>query len=356
MPSIYPKRGYLWLSWYEKGRREQHPIIDPATGGKLKDTRENRRYARNIILSKTLELKTPRTETISLDLAIEKFLHHLIVNKDTYSDYKKRLYDFRNEIGIKEIQSINQDDITKFDKLLRERRIIKRVNKKEKELMPLRETTIIDYWRDIYSFFKYCQECGWIKKIPFERKKRVKRIEPIKKVIPLVLMKKLFDEIKNNEKHYRTLKLLALTGLRPIEAAALTWEKIDFNNNVIMVDNSKARREDLIPLSGNRFSDAMREFLLSFRQDSGKVLGYKNENGFRHINDRLQKIIGRQYTIYDLRRTFCTNLLLSGVDIKSVQKIMRHKDPNTTLRHYAYVELLRAGNELEKLPNEYLLF
>lgn len=357
MPSYYPKRGELWLSWYSNGRREQHPIADPVTGGNLKDTRENRRYAKDVVLKKTLELKSSKSKIITLEIAVIKFNGQLNVKVKTLKDYEKRLFLFRDTIGPgKKVNEITRDNIAHFERELRSRRIVKRINKTEKKEVPLSETTISDYWRDIYSFLKYCKECDWIEKIPFERKKKVKKIKTIKRVIPIVLMKKLFDEIRNEEKHYRTYKLLALTGLRPIEAAALTWEQVDFLNDRIIIDNTKVNREDIFPLRGNVYSEAVREFLWGFKQESGKVLGYKNVHAFRFLNDKLKKIIGNQYTLYDIRRTFCTNLLLEGADIYSVQKLMRHKDIQTTLEHYTFIEMIKIGSNLDRIYELYKSF
>ena len=357
MPSIYPKRGCLWISWYNKnGSREQHPIPDPVTGGNLKDTRENRRYAKDVVLKKSLELKAPQPQTISLEIAVNKFLDQLNVKYWTHFVYKQRLKDFSDCIGPGTLlKNISDEEITKFDKNLRSRTIARKINGERKEV-GLKEITISDYFRDVYSFFKYCKEKEWIKKIPFERRKRVKKIQTVKQVIPLILMKKLFVEIKSNKKHYRTLKLLAITGLRPIEAVNLTWEQVDFHLNRIIIDNTKVNREDTYPLAGNKYSDIVRKFLWSFHQDTGLVLGYNGKEGLKWINKKLKKIIGSQYTIYDIRRTFCTNLLLGGVDPKTVQILMRHKDIKTTLEHYTFVEMLRIGMSLEKLPAEYWEF
>jgi integrase len=330
----------------------QRAIIDPLNGGKLKDTRTNRRLAKDIVLRKSLELKIPATQSITLSAAIDKFIEQLNVKYWTHFVYKQRLTDFAKAIGPDiPLTSITDEEITKFDKSLRSR-IIKRNGKET----GLKEITISDYFRDVYSFLKYCKEKEWIKKIPFERRKRVRKIHTVKQVIPLQLMKKLFNEIKSNEKHYRTLKLLAITGLRPIEAVNLTWEQVDFHNNRIIIDNTKVNREDTYPLSGNKYSLHVRKFLWSFKKDSGLVLDYNGKEGLKWINKKLKKIIGNQYTIYDIRRTFCTNLLLGGVDPKTVQILMRHKDIKTTLEHYTFVEAIRVGMSLEKLPEEYWLF
>lgn len=356
MASFYPKRGELWISYYEGGKRYQHAILDPETGFNLKDNRQNRKYAKEFALKKTTEQKSIKIKIVSLDYAIKSFLDQLVVNKDTLGDYEYRLNLFASQVGKdRELRAITDDDINIFEKYIRNKKINKWKDK-EKIEVSLSETTISDYWRDIYGFFKYSREKEWIKKIPFERKKKVRKFQTIKRVIPISLMLKLFEEIKSNEKHYRVFKLLALTGFRPIEAANLTWENVDFLNNRIVFENTKVGREDIFPLSGNTYSEAVREFLWSFKQDTGKVLGYTNVNGFRFLNKRLKEIIGEQYTIYDIRKTFCTNLLLNGADIYSVQKLMRHKDIKTTLEHYTYIDMIKIGSNLDKIHDIYKQF
>lgn len=49
------------------------------------------------------------------------------------------------------------------------------------------------------------------------------------------------------------------------------------------------------------------------------------------IDKRCENLSFERFTPHDLRRSFATNLLSSGVDVFTVQKLMRHANINTTL-------------------------
>ena len=65
---------------------------------------------------------------------------------------------------------------------------------------------------------------------------------------------------------------------------------------------------------------------------------------------RACKKAGIQITLHDLRRFRCTQWLLSGVDVRTVQELMGHSDIQTTMRYAGYVSshALRSIREAQK--------
>ena len=57
-------------------------------------------------------------------------------------------------------------------------------------------------------------------------------------------------------------------------------------------------------------------------------------------------------TPHTFRHTFCTRLVLSGMDVKSVQYIMGHRTLNTTLSIYTHIKELNALEEFDKRINK----
>jgi site-specific recombinase XerD len=68
------------------------------------------------------------------------------------------------------------------------------------------------------------------------------------------------------------------------------------------------------------------------------------------IDKRCENLRFERFTPHDLRRSFATNLLSSGVDVFTVQKLMRHANINTTLIYD------RRGEETKKAAIEMLPF
>ena len=52
---------------------------------------------------------------------------------------------------------------------------------------------------------------------------------------------------------------------------------------------------------------------------------------------------------YMLRHTFCTRMILGGIDLKTVQIIMGHANAETTMRVYANVTKVQAQNEMMRM-------
>ena len=57
-------------------------------------------------------------------------------------------------------------------------------------------------------------------------------------------------------------------------------------------------------------------------------------------------------TCHMLRHTFCTRMILGGIDLKTVQIIMGHADAETTMRVYANVTKAQAQNEMMRMEGK----
>ena len=58
------------------------------------------------------------------------------------------------------------------------------------------------------------------------------------------------------------------------------------------------------------------------------------------INNNIKKVAkkrGIKFTLHALRHTYTTNLVKSGVDVKTAQELLRHSNFNTTMSIYAHV-------------------
>lgn len=149
------------------------------------------------------------------------------------------------------------------------------------------------------------------------------------------------DEYKNDTIG-QLVKFLILTGARRSEALTAKWEDIDFNNKVWRkpAKNSKTKlappvsiSKDVINLLNNMKASSLEGYIFKSAVTPDKPI-----NDFRKsFNTIMAKADIKDITPHDLRRTFGTQLLLSGVDIFTVSKLLGHESVKTTESHYAFL-------------------
>lgn len=146
------------------------------------------------------------------------------------------------------------------------------------------------------------------------------------------------------------IKFAFYTGLRRGELFSLTWNNVDIDNKRIFLYDTKGGKNESIIITDNAL-----QVLLSIRDKCGDdSFVFPSKNGGRR-NDikKLWKRIKTKANIrseirfHDIRHTFGT-LATATIPVKVVQKMMTHKNIQTTLR-YAHIqeqELIDAANNL----------
>lgn len=197
-----------------------------------------------------------------------------------------------------------------------------------------------------------------------------------------------FLEFIKGDKHfsiyYEGICILFKTGLRISEFCGLTFDDIDFKNHYISVDHQLQRKrnmeyiiEDTKTDSGTRLVPMTAEVercfkhIISNRKKpkiepmiDGKVgFLYLDKNGmpmvalhwekyFQHIREKYNSIYKIQLpdiTPHVARHTFCSNMAKSGMNPKTLQKIMGHSDIGVTLNTYTHVDFNDMKEEMQRV-------
>jgi len=145
------------------------------------------------------------------------------------------------------------------------------------------------------------------------------------------------------------MKLAFFSGMRRGELFRLTWNDVDFDNGFIHLRDPKGGKDEIIPMN----EQARKVLARQPRSDSPYI--FPGQNGSqraevrRSVNriKREAKLPEDFRPLHGLRHTYASLLASSGqADLYSIQHLLRHKDPQTTMR-YAHLRdeaLKRTSN------------
>lgn len=158
----------------------------------------------------------------------------------------------------------------------------------------------------------------------------------------------------------RIIILGAAFGLRvgPSELFSLTWDKIDLEGGIVRIDTSKKNprypwrevpiKDELKPLFFNWLKEDSRNglsYLITYR---GKPIHSIHSSWLRALK---KAGIDRRIRPYDLRHSFASELISSGVDVGTVAQLLNHSSPNMLFKYYQYVETKQKKRAVELLPS-----
>ena len=153
--------------------------------------------------------------------------------------------------------------------------------------------------------------------------------------------------------------VMADTGLRPGEGAGLQWADVDCANRELHVQRSiagdrkvkltKTERPRTVDLSARlvtalraRQEELEKEALLAGEDPSPWLFPSRVDRPLspnvmgRSFREVRQAAGLPHFTLYDLRHTFATHLLMEGADLLYVSYQLGHAKPTTTLLYYAH--------------------
>ena len=133
--------------------------------------------------------------------------------------------------------------------------------------------------------------------------------------------------------HMKPVVICALhTGMRRGEILNLKWDDLDLKQCILFVRDSKNGEKREIPIChvlASIFRELPRksDFVFSFN-DGRRML--RAREGFEKAVKRAGIL---NFTFHDLRHTFASHLVMSGVDLLTVKELLGHKSINMTLRY-----------------------
>jgi len=122
------------------------------------------------------------------------------------------------------------------------------------------------------------------------------------------------------------------TGLRSAEQYHLEWPNVDFVRNVIRIVRPKGGKDQHVPINAEARKALAR---LKAMAPKSELVCPANDYD-QHRNWWLDVLFAagiNDFRWHDLRHTFASRLVMSGVDIFTVCRLLRHKGVQTTMRY-----------------------
>jgi len=136
---------------------------------------------------------------------------------------------------------------------------------------------------------------------------------------------------------FRPILVTALhTGMRKGEILKLRWSDVDFNNSIITIQESKSGKKRMLPMD-----DTVCETLkvLPSRFKKGYVFPSPMGEGKplydcrKQFSNAVKQADIHNFRFHDLRHTFASHLVMSGVDLMTVKELLGHATLTMTMRY-----------------------
>lgn len=137
------------------------------------------------------------------------------------------------------------------------------------------------------------------------------------------------------------VKTLSLTGIRVSELCDLELANVDLQKQIIYVRNAKGGKDINIPIAESLLPD-LKRYVEEDRPDveTDNFFALEKSGGLspQYINRILRETIDKlawdkDITAHSMRRSFATNLIRQGANIKDVSALLNHTDLRTTSQY-----------------------
>ena len=196
------------------------------------------------------------------------------------------------------------------------------------------DSTLHAHARSVRAMLRFAEERGLIDRAPRLRMPRVPKARPA--VLSLDDFRKLLG-VCRSPRDRALLLLLADSGVRRAEAAALRWRDVDLASGRLRVVEGKGRK-DRLSMVGPATRAVLRELREARGDDASRAVFQLTAWGVGEVFDRLGRRAGIRVSPHALRRFFAVGWLRNAGDLRSLQLLLGHQSISTTERYLALAD------------------
>ncbi len=304
---------------------------------------------RNEILTKqrlgeeppTIALKKRANKANTIDKLFDYYYEHKKLHNKHIEADKAAYYNHMSSIfGDISVDRLTIEDVIKFQSL---------------KIQNYSPKTVNNFTSQLSTIIQYAINNSRIKNID----NIVKKVDPLQvdntreQYLNLKEIDKLYKKVKEDEELYIFTKLLLNTGARLQGAYNISFKDIDFSNNIVTIKDFKYGdtyktfiSDNLASLLTQRFKGNDNQLFKRSQVQLQKLLAKKLNDLFNtkiDKSDRKNRIV-----VHTLRHTFASHLAINGTPIFTIQRLMNHKDINSTMR-YAKLSKESGRDSIEQL-------
>lgn len=307
-------RGKIWyIDTCYKGKR-----VRRAVGPDKKEAiKVLKKIEAELIENKWLDIK--REHKIKFSEVNKEFLEkYSKVNKRSWKRDQLSISHLDKFFGNKYIYEIKEKDIEEY--------------KKERLLTGIKHSTLNRELACLKTILNKAKEWGYIEQAP-----KIKLFKENNQRVRYLTEEEEEKLLKIAPEPLKSMIIIALnTGMRQGEILNLKWRDIDLNEGIIIIQDSKSKEKRIIYMN-----DTTKGVFLNLLSFGGKEFVFENKNGGKYTKDYITHLFGKivkqagikDFRFHDLRHTFASRLVMSGVNLKTIQELLGHKDYRMSLRY-----------------------
>jgi integrase/recombinase XerD len=319
----YPAGSY-YLSWYEGTKQIRLAVGKEVAGALQARERKEAELRANNAGVKIADTNENGKKTLAV--AVAEYLEDTKLNKKpkTIAAYTTSLNYFTESCHKVYVTDIDRRDLLKFSAFLRD----------QKGQSP---RSVANKFENVMSFLK----ASGIHKL-VSKNDRPQYTEEEPEIYEQEELDALFKACDEDERIW--FKFFLMTGMREQETMYTYWSDVSFNQMKVRVSHKpdrgwtpKAYRERSIPLNPE-----LAELLKARKSKAGNcplVFPTSGCNVKMNFLDDLKAVAERaglnkeNFWLHKFRATFATRCLWAGIDLRTVQSWLGHKDMESTMRY-----------------------
>lgn len=217
----------------------------------------------------------------------------------------------------------------------------------------LKPATVNKHISILKAMIKKAVDWNMVEDGTLKRVRKVKQLTENNKRLRYLSKEECYTLINSCDPHLKPIVITALnTGARKEEILSLEWDNVDLKHGFILLDKTKNGDRREIPINETlraTLQNPMRRLDIPY-VFYDPVDGKRYKDVKRSFKTAIKRAGITDFRFHDLRHTFASQLVMSGVDITTVKELLGHRDIKMTLR-YAHLAPSHKVKAMDILDN-----